>query len=111
MTKVELIYNENNKIQRVIAKGHANFREENDIICASVSSITQTALLGLIKVVGLDINYVVDDGYLSFEIPEILDEEDALKVDVILDTMKEGINDIVSGYGKFVNLEEKYNVY
>ena len=111
MTNIELFYNENQKLCKVVASGHANYKENDDIICASVSSITQTALLGLINVVNLAIDYVVEDGYLSFEIPENLTYEEELKVDAILSTMREGLLDIQSGYGKFVKLEEKYNVY
>ncbi|MBE5746232.1 MAG: ribosomal-processing cysteine protease Prp [Clostridiales bacterium] len=111
MTIIELYYNEDKKICKVKASGHSNFKSGDDIVCASVSSITQTALLGLINVVNLAIDYVVEDGFLSFEIPDNLTYEEDLKVDAILSTMREGLLDIQSGYSKFVKLEEKYNVY
>ncbi len=111
MTTVELYYNDDNKIIKVLVSGHAGFKESDDIVCASISAITQTALLGLIKVVGLDIDYEVEDGYLSFEIPQNLDLTDQTKVDAIVQTMKEGLLDVESGYKKFVKLEEIYNVY
>lgn len=111
MTNIEIYYNENSKIQKVIVSGHSNYAEKDDIVCASISSITQTALLGLLNVVCLEIDYVVEDGYLSFEVPDNLDYENQIRVDAILSTMKEGLIDIESGYKKFVKLEEKYNVY
>lgn len=111
MTNIELVYNDNNKIEKVTVKGHANFSNGDDIVCASVSTLTQTAILGLVKVVGLDINYEVEDGFLTFDIPQNLSYEDALMVDAIMQTMKEGLLDIQSGYKKFVKLEEIYNVY
>lgn len=111
MTNIELFYNDDDKIVKVIVSGHANYKENDDIVCASISSITQTALLGLLNVVCLEIDYTVEDGYLSFDVPENLTFEDDLKVEAILNTMKEGLQDIQSGYKKFVKLEEKYNVY
>lgn len=111
MTVVEIIYNENNKIERVTATGHANYSEGEDIVCSSVSTLLQTALLGLLKVVNLDIEYEIDDGYLTFEIPQDLSYEEDQKVEVILQTLREGLLDIESGYKKFVKMEEKYNVY
>ena len=111
MTVVEIIYNGNNKIERVTATGHANYSEGEDIVCASVSTLWQTALLGLLKVVNLDIEYEIDDGYLTFEIPQDLSYEEDQKVEVILQTLREGLLDIESGYKKFVKMEEKYNVY
>ena len=111
MTNIELFYNDNNKIVKVKASGHSNYKENDDIVCASISSITQTALLGLLNVVCLDIDYTVEDGYLVFEIPTNLSYEEEIKVEAILNTMKEGLLDIQSGYKKFVKLEEKYDVY
>ena len=111
MTNIELIYNDNNKIEKVTVSGHANYSMDNDIVCASVSTLTQTAILGLVKVVGLDINYDVEDGFLTFDIPQDLSYEDGIMVDAIMQTMKEGLLDLESGYKKFVKLEEKYNVY
>lgn len=111
MTNIELYYNDDNKICKVLVSGHAGFKDSDDIVCASISAITQTALLGLIKVVGIDIDYEIEDGFLSFQIPENLELEDEIKVDVIVQTMKEGLLDIESGYKKFVRLEEIYNVY
>ena len=111
MTRIELFYNDNNKVEKVIVSGHANYKENDDIVCASLSSITQTAILGLINVVGINIDYVVEDGYLSFEVPQNLSYENEIKVDAIVQTLREGLLDIESGYKKFVKLEEKYNVY
>lgn len=111
MTNIELYYNDDNKIGKVLVSGHAGFKDSDDIVCASISAITQTALLGLIKVACIDVDYEVEDGYLCFSIPNNLSEDDQTKVDAIVQTMKEGLLDIQSGYKKFVKLEEIYNVY
>lgn len=98
----------NNHINFVEVKGHANFSnsDNGDIVCASVSSVVQTALLGLLNVVKLDIDFKRSDGFLSFEIPENLTKEQYVMVDAILNTMVEGLKDIQEGFKKFVKMEE-----
>lgn len=88
-------------------KGHSGYAEEGkDLVCAAVSAVSQTALLGLLKVCGLDVSYEVDDGYLKVVLPDEVSEEKRLKAEVILLTMREGLKDIADGYPRFVKLEE-----
>ncbi|MEK9149413.1 MAG: ribosomal-processing cysteine protease Prp [Candidatus Desantisbacteria bacterium] len=47
MVKIQ-IERENGKISSFLAKGHTAFRKKGeDIVCAGISSILQTAILGL----------------------------------------------------------------
>ena len=98
----------NNHINYVEVKGHANYSnsENGDIVCASVSSVVQTALLGLLNVVKLDIPFKRSNGYLSFEIPSDLTKEQYIMIDAILNTMVEGLKDIQESFKKFVKMEE-----
>lgn len=97
----------NNHITFVEVKGHANYASSgNDIVCASVSSVVQTALLGILNVSNLKIPFDRKDGYLSFEIPTNLTKEQNIVVDAILNTMSEGLKDIQNGFKKFVKMEE-----
>ena len=106
MIKIEVVkYNE--FIKSILVKGHANYSNGEDIVCAAVSSVVQTALLGLNNVLNLNIDFVRKDGYLSFKIPEKLNEEKQIHCEVILKTMLEGLKDIQNGYQKFVKVEEK----
>ena len=52
-------------------EGHADFKPKGeDIVCAAVSVLTQTALLGLGKYIP-DTDYTIDDtGYLTCTLPE-----------------------------------------
>ena len=46
--------------------GHANFAPKGkDIVCSAVSSITQTALLGLKELLKKDIEFEQDNGLLK----------------------------------------------
>ena len=88
-------------------KGHSGYAEEGrDVVCSAVSAISQTALLGLLKVCGIDVNYETRDGYLKVVLPENISEEKRQKAEVILLTMREGLKDVADGYPRFVKLEE-----
>lgn len=88
-------------------KGHSGYAEEGrDLVCAAVSAVSQTALLGLLKVCGINVNYEVRDGYLKAVLPEGISEDKRQKAEVILLTMREGLKDIADGYPRFVKLEE-----
>ncbi len=109
MTTITVVRQQNSIIQ-VECKGHTGFaRNGKDIVCASVSSIVQTALLGLIKVAKAKVDYTQndDEGYLKFKIVGDLDKEKRHECDMILETMVEGIKDIKSGFSKYIKLEDK----
>ena len=114
MTKV-LISKRNNEIFEVECDGHTNYGEKGeDIVCASLSSVVQTALLGLLVVVGLEIDMKRDDdrGYLKFTLPEKLSENQKLQANAVLDTMLCGISDLNESYSDYIELEVKsYDVY
>src|SRR5690554_3567132 len=92
-------------------KGHAGGGEgEYDMVCAAVSAITQTALLGLKNVAKVDPKYKIGDGYLKIEIDST--KADRLgQANTILYTLLEGLKDIAGGYPSMLKLEEEENVY
>lgn len=109
MTIVE-ITRKNNHITQVECDGHTSYGVEGeDIVCAGLSSVVQTAVLGLMSVVGIDVGLVRDDerGYLKFSIPEGLDEVQEIQCDAILNTMLCGISDLHEGFSDFIELEVK----
>ena len=104
------IKRQHNSIIQVECKGHTGYaRNGEDIVCASVSSITQTAMLGLLNVAKVKLNSTKNDdqGYLKFEIIGDLDKEKRHECDMILETMVAGIKDLEDGFSKYVKLEEK----
>lgn len=106
MIKIK-IKRENNSINYVEIKGHANYSSfGSDIVCASVSSVVQTALLGILNVVNLKIPFERKEGFLSFEIPKNLTKEQNIMINAILNTMTEGLKDIQQSFKKFVKMEE-----
>lgn len=102
------ITRKNRHITFVECDGHTGYGVEGeDIVCAALSSIVQTSALGLMSVVGININLNRDleRGYLKFSIPENLGHEQQLQVDAILDTMLLGISDLYEEFSDFIQLE------
>ena len=61
MTRV-IIIKKNNEICEVECDGHTNYGEKGeDIVCASLSSIVQTAVLGLLMVCFIELDMKRDD--------------------------------------------------
>ncbi len=98
----------NNSIVEVTASGHTGYGESGeDIVCAGLSTLIQSALLGLLSVAKINVKYVVDEGTgsLRFTLPEALTEQERHDADVILNTMLCGINDFYTEYSDYINLE------
>ena len=109
MTNV-CITKKNGEIVKVVCDGHTNYGVSGeDIVCAALSSIVQTAVLGVLTVAGvnLDLQRNEDRGYLSFEVPNNISQTQRHDVNVILNTMLCGISDLREGYSDFVELEVK----
>lgn len=89
------------------AEGHAGFSEKgSDIVCAAVSALTQSVLLGLEEVVGIPVRVRRSDreGLLEVILPR---NERADKIDqaqVLLRTLLSGLNCISRDYPGFVRV-------
>lgn len=108
MTNVKVV-KKNGKIHSLTCQGHTGYGVEGeDIVCSALSSIVQTALLGLMRVAGINIDYEIQDqnGYLYFSLPEVMTKEEEHDADVILTTMYLGIMDLHEGFSDFIELEE-----
>ena len=109
MTNVS-ITKKNGEIIKVVCDGHTNYGVSGeDIVCSALSSIVQTAVLGVLMVAGVNLDLVrnEDRGYLSFEVPNNISQTQRHDVSVILNTMLCGISDLREGYSDFVELEVK----
>ncbi len=89
-------------------KGHAYADEPGkDIVCASVSVLTQTTLLSLYEVANIDINYEISDGWISCTIPENIDIDKRQKANIIIDTMLIGLKGIIEMHSQYVKISDK----
>ena len=99
-----------NRIVSVECDGHTGYGVEGeDIVCAALSSIVQTAVLGLMRVAGINVEYTVrkEEGYLKAVLPKNLSERQTHDADVILSTLLLGVSDLYEGFSDFINLEVK----
>ena len=104
------VFKKNNEITEVVCDGHTFYGEKGeDIVCAALSSVVQTAALGLMTVAGVNIDLERDDerGYLRMTLPDNLTETERMKASVILDTMLMGVSDLYEGFSDFIELEVK----
>ncbi len=109
MTKVT-VTKEDNRIVRVECDGHTNYGVSGeDIVCSALSSIVQTAVLGVVAVAGVNAKVVRDEkrGYLLLEIPNSITDDQKHDAEVILETMLCGVSDLSVGYSDFIELEVK----
>lgn len=108
MTEVKVV-KQSGSIVEVVAEGHTGYAQEGeDIVCAALSAIMQTAVMGLVKVAKIDCKYVIEDasGRLELVLPD-LRSVDRHNADIILDTMLCGIADLEQGYSDYIHLEVK----
>lgn len=81
--------------------GHAGTAPRGqDIVCAGVSALTQSALLGLERWAERRISVTVESGKLTLN---LIDEPDSL-TQAILETMVLGLTEIVNIYPQSVSL-------
>ncbi len=106
------ITKQGSSIVEVQCSGHAGYAEAGqDIVCAGISTVVQSTLLGLLQVAGIAVEYTVqDDGYLQFILPSTLTEGERHDADILCNTMLASIDDFYTEYSDYINLEVN-NVY
>lgn len=100
-------------IVSVECRGHSGYAPEGeDIVCAALSSVVQTAILGVFCVAGVNAEYRTDEekGELFLSLGKMTERE-RRDCDVILETMLLGIEDLYEGFSAFIKLEVKDDVY
>lgn len=90
-------------IVAVAVNGHADYAPHGeDIVCAAVSVLTQTALLGLLRYAAHPVRYKIKSGLLSLQL-----EKDPTDItDTILETMALGLEEIARNYPDRVQIKE-----
>ncbi|MCK9526197.1 MAG: ribosomal-processing cysteine protease Prp, partial [Limnochordia bacterium] len=95
MTKVEFYKNEEGyEWQGFCAHGHTGFAGHGeDIVCAAVSVLTQTAILGLNEVLAIDCLVQADEreGSLLCLLPDEMAEQDWKQAQLVLNILYVGL--------------------
>jgi hypothetical protein len=91
MIRIEIFRSQNGMICEMKVSGHdESMPHGENIVCAAVSSLTQTALLGLAKHLKRDLDYEVKSGSLWFRLKGAPDD----LTSAVLETMLLGLNEI-----------------
>jgi uncharacterized protein YsxB (DUF464 family) len=97
-----------NLIKEFKVQGHAGYKAEGeDIYCAGVSAITQTALLGLMRQLKSEPAYKVEKGFLSCSLPDKLGEDEMARAQVILSTMEAGLRSLQDAYPDYIKVNTR----
>ncbi len=81
--------------------GHTGYAENGtDILCSAISSLTQSACLGVMKVLNLKCEYKKEDGFLKLIILENVE-----KAQDLLKTLKFSLEDIKCGNEKYIQIK------
>ena len=102
MTKVSFYRNDNGHIIAFEVKGHAQAGEKGyDIVCAAISALAQTAVLGLVKHAKAKVDYSIKSGFLKCQLKQETNE----KTDAILETLLLGLIEIQGVYKENLKIE------
>lgn len=100
MIKVNFQF-KNDNIHSFTIKGHAmNNRdailagEAFDMVCNSVSVLSQSVIIGLDEVLSLNVNYEISDGYLKLDLQGFTQEE-IEQAQVLLKTFEKSLESLV----------------
>lgn len=113
MTKIKFFKNKDNLVG-VECSGHTGYADfGKDVLCATLSGLVQSCYLGLKKVIGIKIDCSRDDnnGYIKYELPLDIESEKLSKSQILLETLKASIEDLIEGYSKYISMEVIEYVY
>lgn len=86
--------------------GHAGYAPSGqDIVCAAVSFLSITVVNSLEKQLGAEGSVQSEDGYLSYQLPEGLSQEQRQVAQIILRTLVTGLQNLQETYPKYISIQ------
>lgn len=106
MIAVEVYRDANGRVRGFRSRGHAEFADYGeDIVCAAVSAITQTAVLGLMRHVDVAVDVEQESGHLTCMLAD--DEHAAdMRAQAVFETMVLGLGEVARQYPRQVRLRD-----
>ena len=91
-------------IAAITSSGHSGFADEGqDIVCSAISVLLQTAIFSLQTQYQPEIQYNLEDGYLSFILPEY-EGKQAIEVQAIMRHTLLGLMNLAASYRDYIQL-------
>ncbi len=108
MIYVSFYYHEK-KVKGFVARGHAQYAPHGkDLVCAAVSALTQTAVLGLKEVLTTEpLVNIKETGYLACWLPKEITTGELEKAELLLTTLYLGLEAIKKNYGMYLQVEKR----
>ncbi|WP_338555271.1 ribosomal-processing cysteine protease Prp [Paenibacillus sp. KS-LC4] len=108
MITVTIVRNADKRITSFKIKGHAKYAKlGKDIVCAGVSAISVGTVNSVEALADVKLPYVMDNGWLSSDIPVVADQETDHKVQLLLESMLVMLDTIAQSYGKYVVIKQQ----
>lgn len=105
MIKILLVSKDNYFIKLKVS-GHSGYDTfDKDIVCAAVSSITQSLIIGLERVINPNFYSEVDDKKPSLFVDiSTYNKEDLNKAQILFSTFRYTIESLILDYGKYISI-------
>ena len=88
--------------------GHANMGEYGeDLVCAAVSAIVQTAILGITDVCHIQAGVSIEEGRTTCILPKDAAQDALDRAAIVFDTMLAGLRSIQASYPKTLKFRNK----
>lgn len=110
MINIKVVKNKQNIVSIEIT-GHSGYAVSGqDIVCAAVSSIAQTLILGLKRVLKVKVDAQVDEDapYLFVNVAGLLDAQ-MQQAQILMQTALIGLKEVQTGYTKYIKIKESSN--
>lgn len=104
-----VFYRETGTIVEFTVDGHAGWGDYgDDIVCAAVSALAQSALIGIEEVLQLPAIVKIDDdtGHLACRLPAVMPPEQRYAATVLLETLLRSLRSVEAGYPDHVHIRE-----
>lgn len=87
-------------------RGHAEQGQwGEDLVCAAISAVVQTAIIGITQVLKLNAGYHFDDGITDCVLSKDATATELGNASLLIDTMAEGLKSIEQAYPGTLNFD------
>lgn len=108
MTTVHWFVGKSGRLVGFETDGHAGDAPKGEnVVCAGISAVLQTAVLGLTEVCHIKVDYTPkpQSAWMQCLLPKTLSEDAAKRADIVLKTAQVGIESIRLGYPEIISVK------
>lgn len=110
-----ILKNKDENIVEFKIEGHALSQSEIDsttgdafdMICNSISVLSQSTLIGITEVLGFNANYKIQDGFLSLNLNN-LSKDEIVKSQILMKTFELSLQSIVMSLDESIGNKKRY---